>query len=358
MVNAKKNKKQVATENSSKKVTFSQEKKVKTFDKNKALIGKRSATEADIDIQQPKKALKSSLKTKVTKSVKAKVELESSDEDNDDIEEVEEEKVIDDDNENNSSDNQEESLRKEIMGDLVEFGDSDSSDDEEETEDNIGKSAELIKLAKNMKKAHEIAKKRLEVVPQKEKDEEKGWVYVGRIPKSLVEDDLRKYFEQFGDIERLRISKNRKGSSRHYGFIEFSSSEVAEIVAETMNNYSIGGHMLQCAVIPSERRHGDTFNGSENKNYHAIKFKKDRDLRTKDKSLQEYIDSAKKLMSSEKKKINALKKKNINYEFNGFEKSFNHWKPIFDLQLKNYELETESKGKKKVKKAKRVILEQ
>ncbi|CAO3613543.1 unnamed protein product [Cunninghamella echinulata] len=204
-----------------------------------------------------------------------------------------------------------------------------------------------------MKVAHEKAKNKLGRLTPKATKEEKGWVYIGRIPKELVERDIYNYFSQFGDIERHRISKNKKGKSRHYGFIEFASSEVAEIVAETMNNFSIKGHTIQCAVIPPERRHEKTFEGNETPDHNLERFRKQRQLLARNKSLQEYMDSAQKLVSSEESKNKKLSRARIDYRFDGFQKSFEHWKPIFDLQLKKAELETGSNGKKASKKTKR-----
>lgn len=77
--------------------------------------------------------------------------------------------------------------------------------------------------------------------------EESGVVYVGRVPHGFFEEQMRAYFSQFGDILNLRLSRNKKtGKSKHYAFIEFSSNSVARIVAETMHNYLLFGHLLQC----------------------------------------------------------------------------------------------------------------
>ena len=74
---------------------------------------------------------------------------------------------------------------------------------------------------------------------------------------------MKKYFSQFGDIKRLRLSRNKKtGASKHYAFIEFRHGEVADIVAQAMNNYLMFGHILQCRVIPSEQVHEELFKGS------------------------------------------------------------------------------------------------
>jgi nucleolar protein 15 len=51
------------------------------------------------------------------------------------------------------------------------------------------------------------------------------------------------------------------GASRHYAYIEMSSKSVAEIVAETMNNYLLMGHLLKCQVghpLTQRLGHADT----------------------------------------------------------------------------------------------------
>lgn len=77
---------------------------------------------------------------------------------------------------------------------------------------------------------------------------------------------MNAYFSQFGEIRRLRISRNRKtGHVKHYAFIEFASSEVAKIVAATMDKYLLFGHILQVRVIPSDQVHPDLFKGAGKK---------------------------------------------------------------------------------------------
>lgn len=64
---------------------------------------------------------------------------------------------------------------------------------------------------------------------------------------------MRSYFSQFGTVTRLRLSRNKKtGNSKHYAFIEFADSEVAKIVAETMNNYLLFNHILRCKTVPRD----------------------------------------------------------------------------------------------------------
>lgn len=39
---------------------------------------------------------------------------------------------------------------------------------------------------------------------------ERGVVYLGRIPYGFFEDPMRQFFSQFGEITRLRLSRNKK----------------------------------------------------------------------------------------------------------------------------------------------------
>lgn len=74
---------------------------------------------------------------------------------------------------------------------------------------------------------------------------------------------MKKYFSQFGKVTRLRLSRNKKtGASKHYAFVEFASAEVADIVARTMDNYLMFGHILKCKLIPAEQVHADLFKGA------------------------------------------------------------------------------------------------
>lgn len=74
---------------------------------------------------------------------------------------------------------------------------------------------------------------------------------------------MRAYFSQFGEITRLRLSRNRlTGRSKHYAFVEFSSTTVAKIVAETMDNYLMYGHILKCKFVPAEQLHPEVWKGA------------------------------------------------------------------------------------------------
>ena len=138
-----------------------------------------------------------------------------------------------------------------------------SSDDERDGEDvgyDEGKDVPAIEKAK-LQKIKGI---------QRSAAQGPGFIYIGRVPHGFYEHQMRAYFGQFGNISRLRLSRNKTtGRSKHFGFIEFESEEVAKIVAQTMDNYLLFGHILKVKLIPEEQLHPDTFKGA-NKRFKQI----------------------------------------------------------------------------------------
>lgn len=101
-----------------------------------------------------------------------------------------------------------------------------------------------------------------------------GVVYVGRIPHGFYEHEMRQYFSQFGEINRLRLSRNKKtGASKHFAFVEFAEASTAEVVSKTMDNYLLFGHVLRCKVVPPERVHKELWKGA-NRRYKKVPVSK------------------------------------------------------------------------------------
>ncbi|GMG32178.1 unnamed protein product [Ambrosiozyma monospora] len=126
---------------------------------------------------------------------------------------------------------------------------------------------------------------------------------------------MKKYFSQFGDITRLRLSRNKKtGKSKHYGFIEFEDVEVAKVAAETMNNYLIFDHLLKCAVLPKEKVHDELFNGANTK-FKPVPWAKISQKRNDSpKSLEQWGRIQKKSKTSLSKMQKKLKEQGIDYD--------------------------------------------
>lgn len=141
-------------------------------------------------------------------------------------------------------------------------------------------------------------------------------IYLGRIPHGFYELEMKNYFEQFGTVTRIKLSRNRKtGKSKHYAFIEFESSEVAKIVAKTMNNYLLFGHILKCSVISKENIHKSIFIGA-NRRFKPIPWSRITMKRLeKAKTKEQWIRLQKRNNKRLKKKMSLLKKLGINYQY-------------------------------------------
>lgn len=152
-------------------------------------------------------------------------------------------------------------------------------------------------------------------------ESKKGVVYVGRLPRGFEEKQLRAYFSQFGDVERLRVSRNKKtGNSKHYAFIEFSSREVAEIVVDTMNNYLLDGHLLQMAMIPEDEVNPNLWIGAERKFHRVPTDRIERVRRSRARNDKERESVNKKLLAREKARRKRLANLGIEYDFPGYQK--------------------------------------
>lgn len=206
----------------------------------------------------------------------------------------------------------------------------DEEEDEEEDDHLLSKHAiptldEVVKLPSSrddasVRKRLEKAKSKKRLAPNDEEQEETGVVYVGRLPHGFFEDQLRAYFSQFGDIKRLRLSRNKNtGRSKHYGFMEFESPDVAEIVVDTMNNYLLDGHLLQLAMIPSQEVDPNLWIGANRKFRRVPMDRVERKRRSKSRSAEERAEVNRKLLQRQKKRRAALARAGIKYDFPGYQ---------------------------------------
>ncbi|XP_035988534.1 MKI67 FHA domain-interacting nucleolar phosphoprotein isoform X5 [Fundulus heteroclitus] len=147
-----------------------------------------------------------------------------------------------------------------------------------------------------------------------------GVVYVGHLPVGLFEPQLRSYFEQFGKVLRLRLSRSKKtGGSKGYAFLEFECDEVAKIVAETMNNYLMGERLIKCQVIPPEKVHEKLFVGSQKM------FKRPCDPAVsrynRKRSAEQIATMTERLLRRESRLRRKLAQHGLHYHFPGFVRS-------------------------------------
>ncbi|MDY6826701.1 MAG: RNA-binding protein [Bacillota bacterium] len=69
-------------------------------------------------------------------------------------------------------------------------------------------------------------------------------LYVGNIPWSTKENELEKFFSQYGEVLECRIITERAtGRSRGYGFVEVND-EIMEEMMEKTNGAELEGRKL------------------------------------------------------------------------------------------------------------------
>lgn len=70
----------------------------------------------------------------------------------------------------------------------------------------------------------------------------RGVVYIGHLTKGFNEEELKKFFGQFGTVSKLRVARSKTtGRSKGYAFLQFTDKEVAEIAVKTMDKYLMFG---------------------------------------------------------------------------------------------------------------------
>ena len=92
-------------------------------------------------------------------------------------------------------------------------------------------------------------------------------LYVGNLPWSTTEDDLRQMFGEHGDVESVALITDREtGRSRGFAFVEMDQ-EGAEKAIEEFNGKDMGGRALRVneAQDKPRRSGGDSGGGGGNR---------------------------------------------------------------------------------------------
>jgi len=83
-------------------------------------------------------------------------------------------------------------------------------------------------------------------------------LYVGNIPFSVSEQELRDLFSNAGEVNEVALITDRDtGRPRGFGFVEMSTREGADKAIEMYNNYDLEGRRLVVNIArPREDRGG------------------------------------------------------------------------------------------------------
>lgn len=141
-------------------------------------------------------------------------------------------------------------------------------------------------------------------------------VYLGHLPHGFYEDELRSFFNQFGQVTKLRVSRNKKTArARSYAFLEFKSAEVAAIAAEAMDGYFLFKQKLVCHLLTPQDQHAKLFKGA-NKKFAKIPWQKiEAERHNKDKSAEEQDRHLQRVVKRDAKRRTRIQAAGIEYDF-------------------------------------------
>jgi len=91
-------------------------------------------------------------------------------------------------------------------------------------------------------------------------------IYVGNLPYSIVEEDLREIFEEYGEVASVKIISDKfTGRSKGFGFVEMEDNQEANKAIEELNNAELSGRNIR--VNESRPRSNDSRGGNRRGSY-------------------------------------------------------------------------------------------
>jgi RNA recognition motif-containing protein len=86
-------------------------------------------------------------------------------------------------------------------------------------------------------------------------------IFVGSLPFSLEEADLRELFEAYGEVSTVKLISDREtGRSKGFGFVEMSDDESAQKAITGLNGAEVKGRTIAVSQAeekkPNDRRSG------------------------------------------------------------------------------------------------------
>jgi RNA recognition motif-containing protein len=81
-------------------------------------------------------------------------------------------------------------------------------------------------------------------------------IYVGNLPFTASEADVRALFSQHGAVESVSLPTDREtGRPRGFGFVEMSQADAAKAI-QSLNGYNMGGRPLRVNEAQDKPRTG------------------------------------------------------------------------------------------------------
>ena len=75
-------------------------------------------------------------------------------------------------------------------------------------------------------------------------------IYIAHLPDGFEEKEMKKFFVQFGKVKNVQLARATKsGNSKHYGWVEFESVDVAKTSAEAFNGYLMFDKLIEAKQL-------------------------------------------------------------------------------------------------------------
>lgn len=80
-------------------------------------------------------------------------------------------------------------------------------------------------------------------------------LYVGNLPYSVTEDDLKETFSEFGDLGEVTVITDKfSGQSKGFGFVEMPNNSEADAAIKALNETDFKGRNIK---VNEARPRGD-----------------------------------------------------------------------------------------------------
>lgn len=92
-------------------------------------------------------------------------------------------------------------------------------------------------------------------------------IFVGSLPFSLKEEELRTSFEEYGTVNSVKIITDKfTGRSKGFGFIEMEDDSDAQRAIDGLNGSTFGGRTIVVSVSePRPPRERNSYSGGGNR---------------------------------------------------------------------------------------------
>lgn len=90
-------------------------------------------------------------------------------------------------------------------------------------------------------------------------------IFIGSLPYSIKEGELKEFFEEYGDVESVKIITDKfSGRSKGFGFVEMPDDEAAKMAIAKLNGAEISGRTIVVNEA-HDKKSDDRFSNQDNR---------------------------------------------------------------------------------------------